>query len=64
MIRLLLGRLAGAGSAVSEAMAVGVVDWRVIFPPSASVPVLTDQRSTPQLLVVEFGFVVTASCSS
>ncbi len=63
-IRLLLGRLLGAGSATSDAMVVEVVDWRLIFPASASVPVFTDQRSTPQLPVVEFWFAVTASCSS
>ncbi len=45
-------------------MVVGVVDCSVMLPASASVPVFTDQRSTPQLPVEEFGTERTASVSS
>jgi hypothetical protein len=45
-------------------MLVESVDCRVSLPASASVPVLTDQRSTPQLPVSAFGAKTTASDSS
>ena len=61
--RLFAGSEDGAGNASREAIVVAVVESRLINPASASVPVLTDQRSTPQLPVVERGR-TTSSCSS
>lgn len=48
-IRLLAGRALGLGSARSAATVVSAVDRNAVLPWSASVPVLTDHRSTPQL---------------
>src|SRR5579859_5490490 len=47
-MRLLEGRVLGAGSEIRDAIVVGVIAWRLIRLASASVPVFTDQRSTPQ----------------
>jgi len=58
------GRLDGAGNAPRATMVVGVVDCRVMLARSASVPVLTDHRSTPQLPVDARGLWTIASCSS
>jgi len=46
-IRLLDGIVLGAGKARMEVMVVLVVEFRLTRPTSASVPVFTDQRSTP-----------------
>src|SRR2546423_4353766 len=42
----------GAGSAVRLAIVVGVAAPRLIEPASGSVPVFTDQRSTPHVAAV------------
>jgi hypothetical protein len=45
--RLFAGMGLGAGKLVRLVIEVGVVDERLIRPASPSVPVFTDQRSTP-----------------
>jgi hypothetical protein len=45
--RLLEGIGLGAGTARKEAMVVGEEEARLTLPASGSVPVFTDQRSTP-----------------
>src|SRR5579859_6096093 len=42
----------------------GDVVFRFTRPTSASVPVLTDQRSTPQLPLLALGVAISSSCSS
>src|SRR5437879_8169470 len=54
--RLLAGVGFGDGNADKAAIDVGVAELRFTKPTSASVPVLTDQRSVPHPIGVGLGF--------
>src|SRR6185312_50093 len=63
-MRLLAGSVAGAVRARNAAMVLAVLLLRFTCPTSASVPVFTDQRSTPQLPLEALTVALSASCSS